>query len=192
MNKNLKHYIKHYKSFLEVDMCDKTVSELNLLEKSLWKDHTFYNLREDKFEKLSGDQELSTLYSTKISTKEIIMKQIWNGIYKYIMDLKFSWFNGWEAYSEVRFNKYSKNTKMAQHCDHIHTLFDGKQKGIPILSVLGILNDDYKGGEFVMFENEEIKLKKADLLIFPSLFLYPHKVEPVKKGVRYSFISWVW
>ncbi len=81
---------------------------------------------------------------------------------------------------------------MAQHCDHIHSLFEGKEKGIPILSVLGILNNNYEGGEFIMFENEEIKLNKGDILIFPSLFLYPHKVEPVKKGIRYSFISWVW
>jgi predicted 2-oxoglutarate/Fe(II)-dependent dioxygenase YbiX len=51
---------------------------------------------------------------------------------------------------------------------------------------------DYEGGEFIMFQDHEIKLKKGDLLIFPSVFLYPHKVEPVKKGIRYSFISWVW
>ena len=120
------------------------------------------------------------------------MKEIWNAIHNYITDLNFPWFDCWKAYSEIRFNKYSENTKMAQHCDHIHTLFDGENKGIPILSVLGILNNDYKGGEFIMFEDEEIKLNEGDLLIFPSIFLYPHKVEPVTKGIRYSFISWVW
>jgi predicted 2-oxoglutarate/Fe(II)-dependent dioxygenase YbiX len=43
-----------------------------------------------------------------------------------------------------------------------------------------------------MFGDEEIKFKTGDLLIFPSNFLYPHRVEPVTKGVRYSFISWTW
>ena len=47
-----------------------------------------------------------------------------------------------------------------------------KEKGIPILSCLGVLNDDYDGGEFVMFEDFEIKLEQGDLLIFPSNFLY--------------------
>ena len=192
MKQNLFDYVKHEKNFLNKSICDKTVSELNLLEKSLWNEHQFYNSKEDKFLKESGDQELSTLYSKNISTKEIIMKELWNGIYNYIIDLNFSWFNGWNAYSEIRFNKYSQNTKMAEHCDHIHTLFDGNKRGIPILSVLGILNNDYEGGEFIMFKNQEIKLNKGDLLIFPSLFLYPHKVEPVTKGTRYSFISWVW
>jgi hypothetical protein len=192
MNKNLTDYVKHYKSFLKENICDKTILELNEINNNLWYQHEFYNPITNTYNNKSGDQELSTLFSKNISTKEIIMKEIWNGIYNYIVDLKFSWFDSWKAYSEIRFNKYSENTKMAQHCDHIHTLFDGKERGIPILSVLGILNDDYEGGEFIMFENEEIKLNKGDLLIFPSIFLYPHKVEPVKKGVRYSFISWVW
>jgi predicted 2-oxoglutarate/Fe(II)-dependent dioxygenase YbiX len=192
MKQNLSDYIKHEKGFLKNTICDQTVDELNKLNQSLWNEHQFYNSKENKFTKISGDQELSILYSKEISTKEIIMKELWNAIYNYIIDLKFSWFSGWKAYSEIRFNKYSENTKMAQHCDHIHSLFDGEHKGIPILSVLGILNNDYKGGEFIMFEDQEIKLNEGDLLIFPSIFLYPHKVEPVTKGTRYSFISWVW
>ena len=192
MKKNLSDYVKHYKSFLKEDICEQTTLELNKLDSVLWHQHEFYNPITNTSKKISGDQELSTLFSKKMATKEIIMKELWNAIYTYIIDLKFSWFGGWKAYSEIRFNKYSENTKMAEHCDHIHSLFDGTRKGIPILSVLGILNDNYKGGEFIMFENEEIKLNKGDLLIFPSIFLYPHKVEPIKKGIRYSFISWVW
>jgi predicted 2-oxoglutarate/Fe(II)-dependent dioxygenase YbiX len=192
MKKDLSDYVKQYKSFLKEDICDKTILELNKLNSNLWNQHTFFNIVKNTSVKLSGDQELSTLYSKEISTKEIIMKELWTAIYNYIIDFKFSWFSGWKSYSEIRFNKYSENTKMAEHCDHIHSLFDGTEKGIPILSVLGILNDDYKGGEFIMFEKEEIKLNKGDLLIFPSIFLYPHKVEPITKGTRYSFISWVW
>ena len=32
----------------------------------------------------------------------------------------------------------------------------------------------------------------GDILIFPSNFMYPHRVEPVKKGIRFSFVSWVY
>jgi len=192
MKKNLLDYVKHNKQFLNSKICDLTVNQLNKLNKSYWQDHTFYNPITKENKKRSGDQELSTLYSNEVSTKEILMKEIWNGLINYINDLKFNWFDGWNGYSELRFNRYLKNTKMAEHCDHIHSLFEGTKKGIPILSVLGILNDDYKGGEFIMFQDHEIKFKKGDLLIFPSIFLYPHKVEPVKKGIRYSFISWVW
>jgi predicted 2-oxoglutarate/Fe(II)-dependent dioxygenase YbiX len=44
----------------------------------------------------------------------------------------------------------------------------------------------------VLFGDTVVELKKGELLIFPSNFLYPHKVEPVKKGKRYTYISWVW
>jgi predicted 2-oxoglutarate/Fe(II)-dependent dioxygenase YbiX len=193
MKKKLIDYVKHYKLYLNENICDSTVKQLKNLNVDKWNQHKFHDPSSNEFINVSGNQELSVSYSNEILTKEIIMKEIWNIINKYIVhDLKFNWFTGWNGYTEVRFNKYSKNKKMAEHCDHIHSMFDGNQKGIPTLSVLGILNDDYEGGEFIMFENEEIKFKKGDILVFPSIFLYPHKVEPVTKGTRYSFISWVW
>ena len=81
---------------------------------------------------------------------------------------------------------------MALHCDHIKSIFQGERKGIPLLSCLGALNNDYEGGEFVMWDSKVIPLKQGELLIFPSNFMFPHKVEPVTKGTRYSYISWVW
>lgn len=192
MKKNLKNYVKQYDNFLDKNLCKETVKQLNSLNNSYWLDHGFYDPKLDMTSKISGDQELSVSYSNEISTKDIIMKKLWHTIEDYLENLKFKWYRGWQGYTGIRFNRYSKNTKMAEHCDHIHDMFDGERKGIPVLSVLGILNDTYKGGEFIMFQDEEIKFKTGDLLIFPSNFLYPHRVEPVTKGVRYSFISWVW
>ena len=57
----------------------------------------------------------------------------------------YEWFGGWNGYSELRFNKYDETTQMKLHCDHIHSMFDGTRKGIPALSLLGCLNDDYEG-----------------------------------------------
>ena len=72
-------------------------------------------------------------------------------------------------------------------------MFDGQRKGIPTLSVLGSLNNDYEGGEFLMFDEEkEYKIKAGEIMIFPSVFLYPHRVAPVTKGTRDTFVSWVW
>ena len=81
---------------------------------------------------------------------------------------------------------------MALHCDHIHSLFPGEPKGIPILSIVGVLNENYKGGKFIMFKNKEIKLLQGDVIVFPSNFLFPHKVTEVKSGERFSFVSWAY
>lgn len=92
----------------------------------------------------------------------------------------------------VRFNRYNTHTLMLTHHDHIHSLFDGERKGIPVLSIVGLLNDDFEGGEFVFFDDYEVTLTTGDILIFPSVFMFPHRVQKIKKGKRYSFVSWAW
>lgn len=89
-----------------------------------------------------------------------------------------------------RLNKYSKNTEMKEHVDHIHSIFDGKEKGIPTISIVGVLNDNYEGGEFIFNDEYEVKFKAGDILIFPSVFLYKHRVNLVDGGTRLSFVSW--
>lgn len=81
---------------------------------------------------------------------------------------------------------------MSEHCDHIYTMFDGERRGIPVLSVLGILNNNYSDGELVFWEDTVINTQAGDILIWPSNFMYPHKVNPVTNGMRYSFVSWAW
>tara|TARA_R100000329_G_scaffold113215_1_gene92909 strand:- start:600 stop:1136 length:537 start_codon:yes stop_codon:yes gene_type:complete len=92
-------------------------------------------------------------------------------------------------FSQMRFNIYEKGLTMREHVDHIYSIFDGKEKGIPVLSFVGMLNDDYEGGEFIM-NGEKLTLKAGDLLVFPSNFLFPHVVHPVTKGTRYSLVAW--
>jgi|TARA_R110002020_G_scaffold102695_1_gene240946 predicted 2-oxoglutarate/Fe(II)-dependent dioxygenase YbiX len=96
--------------------------------------------------------------------------------------------------SRFRLNRYDKNTNMAPHVDNIHDIFyeadtHGNERGVPILSIIGLLNDNYKGGEFYVC-NQKINLKQGDVLIFPSNFIYPHEVKTITKGTRYSFITW--
>ncbi len=79
---------------------------------------------------------------------------------------------------------------MASHIDHITSIFEDK-KGVPVLSVVGQLNDSFEGGEFVVLD-KTIKMKAGDLLIFPSNFIFEHQVKKITKGTRLSFISWVY
>ena len=91
--------------------------------------------------------------------------------------------------TKPRLNKYEVNQNMKTHVDHIHSIFDGKDKGVPILSLVGLINDDFEGGEFYI-NNEEVKFNKGDIMIFPSNFMYSHGVKPITKGERYSYVSW--
>ncbi len=63
------------------------------------------------------------------------------------------------------------------------------------ISLIFIVNDGYEGGNLVFSNPERTKeitaeTKKNSLIIWPSNFLYPHKVTPVTSGVRYSVVAW--
>lgn len=98
---------------------------------------------------------------------------------------------GVSQFNDARLNRYTPSTVMRRHVDHIHTLFDGEAKGIPVLTVLMNLNDGYEGGELVVCDRE-YSLRKGDVVLFPSCFLYPHEVKEVTSGVRYSAVAWAW
>lgn len=188
MNKDLSAYVKIYQDWIDKETCDKTIVELQNAE---WQKHFFYDSSEDSRISLSGDKELDVCFG-HVSTYDVLMRRIWDGYNQYIVkDFDFSWYSGWDGFSGPRFNRYMSGQTMANHCDHIKSLFSGDRKGIPILTALGLLNDEYEGGEFVMWD-EIIPLKRGDLIIFPSVFLYPHKVNPVLSGIRYSYVSWSW
>jgi len=190
MNKNIQDYVLNAKSILPVKLCKDLIKEINKNKKN-WITHQWHNRISNETLDKKNKHELSNLFFESENSKKV-MKLLWGVIQGYIKNFNFEWFDSWAGYTDIRFNIYKKNKKMANHCDHIASIFDGQRKGIPILSVLGVLNDNYKGGEFIMFDDMKYEMKQGDILIFPSNFLYPHRVEPVKKGTRYSFISWVW
>jgi hypothetical protein len=55
------------------------------------------------------------------------------------------------------------------------------------ISLLYYLNDNYEGGE-IEFDKFNIKYKPVagDILIFPSSFIYRHRVLPIINGTRYA------
>jgi len=190
MQKNLQAYLKRIPKFLSAEVCDETIKDN---ENSNWEEHHWasYSEKTESENALRGYKELDVCHANP-KTYNYIFERIHSAIHSYYTHLDLPWWKTWNGYTPLRFNKYSENTIMSEHCDHITSVFDGTKKGIPTLTVLGMLNDEFEGGELVLWQDTVIPFEKGDLLIFPSVFLYPHRVEPVTKGVRHSFVSWVW
>ena len=189
MSRNLQDYVKVYKDFIDESLRVKITSQLDSIN---WQEHSFYLPGSDSYIKYDNELAIS---NDVVDGKEELMQRIWDVLYQYVvtdMSEMSNWFNSWNGFSSVRFNKYDPSTKMKLHCDHIHSMFDGERKGVPILTVLGSLNNDYTGGEFIMWDDEVVELPARSIAVFPSNFLYPHEVRPVKSGVRYSYVSWAW
>ena len=189
---NLKDYILHLDHWIPKNILDKTLKELS--KDKTWQRHTFTNPRTFESKPKNGNKELDVLYGDKLTYIKELHQLTWKALERYIVIDKIGGksFDGWTGFSQIRFNRYNKNKIMSKHCDHIKSLFQGQHRGIPILSIVCVLNNNYNGGEFIMFDDYQIKFKAGDLIIFPSIFLYPHLVKPVKKGTRYSFVSWAW
>ena len=193
MDKNIENYFYRKENFLDEKYCSDCIDEL---QENDWGKHEWYLPNTDLYDVPQGDHEPEVIGKETFSNnvKEIndfIVEELHSAILGYISNLDFNWFVGWKGYCPIKFIRYHPGQKMQNHCDHISSLFDDG-KGIPILSIIGLLNDDYEGGDLIMFEDKKIDTKKGDLLIFPSNFLYPHEITPVTKGVRYSFVSWAW
>jgi len=192
MEKNLTHYVKIYNNHFSKEACKDIVNYMNNMKEDEWTQHTYYDAVTKTSTAISGEKELDVTNIIDPVMHEYVMTRLWDGYYQYLTDLKLPWFGQWQAFSSARYNRYKENRVMNPHCDHIHTLFDGEQKGVPIMTALGIFNDDYEGGNFVLFEEDIIELKEGDIIIFPSNFLYPHRVDAVTSGTRYSCVAWAW
>ena len=192
MNLNLDYYLKKYDGFLSNDECDKVLEEI---EKQQWHKHSFYSSSNKNTTTYTYD--LDNLFDREIylQSSKIINERIYKCFQQYINELNNPYFQSFTKCSKVRYNRYNEGTAMRPHVDHIYSLYididKGEEaKGVPILSLIGALNDDYEGGEFVMWQQRIIPIPKGSVIIFPSNFLYSHHVEFVKKGMRHTFVSW--
>ncbi len=178
----------YVENHIPVEICEALIDECNKKE---WKKHTWNNYAAGTFES-EETKELDVMSCTQDQQNKITPYLV-KALEEY--QIKHSWPGEktsppWlTKFSPIRFNKYEVGNTMREHYDHIHSIFDGKMKGVPIVSIVANLNDDYEGAEFYC-RGKEIPLKTGDILLFPSNFMYPHKVKEAKKGVRYSFVSW--
>ena len=92
--------------------------------------------------------------------------------------------------NQVDLLKYKVGGKYEKHIDHsLHTP--------RTLSCIINLNEDYEGGDLVFYTPnqkdilERIKCTAGTIVFFPSNFLYPHRIEPITKGTRYSIVTWI-
>jgi len=186
MKKNIEDYIGHFKGIIPKYFCETLMNELdnqNRWEKFQWNNN---------WEKTDEDEE-SPLYKTFSDNDEFLDNATKQMFQDYINTFNLPWFKPEPLRTSViQYNKYLPGAKLENHCDHIHSLFDGTRQGVPILSMVGILNDDYEGGEMIFCDDVHMDLKQGDVIIFPSIFLYPHTVETITKGNRYSFVRWGW
>tara|TARA_R110002020_G_scaffold470052_1_gene695548 strand:- start:229 stop:783 length:555 start_codon:yes stop_codon:yes gene_type:complete len=93
--------------------------------------------------------------------------------------------------NQIDLLKYDIGGKYDVHVDYYGGLHLSRT-----LSIIMNLNDEYEGGDLIFTDQKEkeikrIKLGKGSIVFFPSNFMYPHSIQPITKGTRYSIVAWL-
>ena len=154
MNKydtQLRDLIHVEKGIIPANLCEYLVEEI---EKNEWRPHTWYNNVANTFgseETMELDVQNITGEHQQLLTPFMIQAgAAYNAIYSFNCERTQQIMN---KFSAIRFNRYAPGQIMRQHHDHIHSLFDGNEKGIPVLSFILNLNDDYEGAELFFWDD---------------------------------------
>ena len=183
----IKNYI-YVKNHIPKEVCEALIDECNT---RIWEKHKWNNYASGETSS-EPTKELDVMPCTKEQQQKItpyLVKALDEYQKKHSVPGHKTQGPWLSKFSPIRFNRYPVGTMMREHYDHIHSIFDGQMKGVPIVSIVANLNEDYEGSEFYC-RGEKIELKTGDILLFPSNFMYPHEVRETTKGTRYSFVSW--
>jgi hypothetical protein len=185
-------YIDVERGVIPKDVCDKV---LTMIRAEQWQPNSWYDNASDRTYS-EEESESDALFATADMVKLLhpaIERAAKNYIDRFAYKDSLRTSRIMSRFSNLRFNRYRPGQVMRKHHDHIHAIFDGQEKGIPVLSFVGNLNEDYDGGELAFFDGGTRRaLKTGDICIFPSCFLYPHEVLEVTQGERFSFALWGW
>jgi predicted 2-oxoglutarate/Fe(II)-dependent dioxygenase YbiX len=148
----------------------------------------------NKLSTFAGDTEHIEMYldifnKNSISDK-IFFKHIEQIIQQHYSHYKFKFpYLQTSNLNQIDLLKYEVGGKYEIHTDHYY------QSQRTLTFILN-LNEDYEGGDFVFYnqdntEMKRVKCKTATCIMFPSNFQYPHRIEPITKGTRYSIVAWL-
>ena len=181
-NQQISNYIYYYPQVLGPAACDNLIMHYNKDTFMRWKTSTF------------------STATKNLGTSKVDMKEFWIGPqmfgYKTIQQGFETAVNDYisihnkikiQEYTHFRINCYETGGFMKEHIDNIHHSH-GQKTGYPHLTSLIFLNDDYEGGDLILYDGGTMKQNKGSMVFFPS-YLH-HKVSPVTKGTRYSLVMW--
>ena len=181
---NYYRWIGHYENIVSDSLCDSIINSDFNYSKSTYSTHQGLSpdkqrVKMDEIWSRNGLPFYDELKDCVSSVADLYAKEVKKAKRDFVV----------QKTTDFRLNKYEKGGYMSLHCDNIHHSH-GQQYGYPQATVLLFLNDDFKGGQFIVSELQ-LNIKKGDAIIFPSNFMFPHEVKKVKSGTRWSIVSWL-
>lgn len=168
---------------------NKLISDIENLYGSAWQDGQVYGGEERSTNKsfrdcsvvvLNPESEAINVEQDKLYyfVKESMMQCLQDYVDSFAIGMENLTPDNWQVL------KYGHGQHFDGHADDGHRF-------PRTVSITAYLNDSYTGGELdYKHFNLKWKPEKGDVLIFPSNYVYNHKVHPVGTGLRYALVNW--
>ena len=186
-DQNLSDHIVFLKSFIDSKKCEEIIKDIKGLQQFRSEPYTdgLLNDAADSF----FDPELDSIESVQkyVFTEglKIYSERVRSFNWSYFGREKF-------RYSEKMVRQYHKGSKFNYHYDdfleEIFPQWFARRKNI--LSCTVYFNDNYEGGDIEFSSGKSYKPSTGDVIIFPSNWMFYHKVNEMISGIKYSGTFW--
>lgn len=183
---NVADAIVYFENAIDPDVCDRVIQyckDKNGWKPALTEGDTAQGLKESKLRKcdtymLSGIEEGDHIGR---ELDDLMFKAYNKCLNDYSKKFRFASCDGDDGYTVLR---YGVGGEYIEHVDQ------GPKNNRTFTGIMA-LNDDYEGGGLNFFGGSvSYQLAKGSVIIFPSSFMYPHRVVPVISGTRYTVVTW--
>jgi len=176
-------FIHIYENALESDVCDFLIS---LFEQTSDKQERFENEGKPNFTQfnLTENKEISSEVN---QVHNRVIKKVFTYRDKYYKFIDDRVFPKDHAFEQFRIKKYNPGGE-DRFDTHVDVLDYSSARRF--LSFMWYLNDVQSGGETV-FKDMIIQPKKGTLLVFPPLWLFPHRGNAPISGLKYIMSTYL-
>lgn len=185
----------HLQNFIKVYQDIIPQSLLTAIDNNIYDEPKLFNIGEtvspDGESRVHEARSVKTFSLTNESVGASVSKRIiFNELIKVANTVekeyqKFhSFYDSNSKHFEFLYYNHQMEGKYDWHIDHGETVPRN-------LTMLIGLNDDYLGGELqIIDESNSFKLKRNQIVAFPSNFCFPHRVKKVTEGERKVLVIW--
>jgi hypothetical protein len=188
MSENTFNYIKTYYNSIPNILCDEII---NLFEKSNTKYEgiTLGGLNKDIND--TTDLNIPTNDDVWLNINKYLNDEISRRLQDYINDVKNVLIcRNFHIFDKYLIQKYTKN--VGKYIEHTDDSYSEKYNSNRYITFIWYLNDVNKGGETLFWGDYKITPKKGKLVLFPSLWCFPHKGNIPLSNDKYIITGWLY
>jgi predicted 2-oxoglutarate/Fe(II)-dependent dioxygenase YbiX len=176
--KTLSSHIGHYPGYAPSTLCERIIAEFE-------NDISWERGRTS----VESGHRMCDLLPISASGRQQLDSELFQVVHEvvkvHIENIPFVNLSGDSGYDLLRYNK---GDFYEYHVDHGDVGAHNRT-----LSLIINLSSaaDYRGGKLQFKNGPSFSLDQGDVVIFPSNFLFPHRISRVTSGTRYSIVTWL-